>query len=136
MLRGMCTITLWSADLPSATRWYTALLGLEPYFTSEAVGAGPGYVEFRVGEQQDELGIADRRFAPPGFEPGRGGALTYWHVDDVAVALERLLGLGATLLAPMTDRGGGFVTAAVVDPFGNALGVMHNPRRARACGPA
>jgi hypothetical protein len=29
---------------------------------------------------------------------------------------------------PITERGdSGFVTAAVVDPFGNILGVMHNP---------
>jgi len=29
---------------------------------------------------------------------------------------------------PITERGtGGFVTASVVDPFGNILGVMYNP---------
>ena len=27
----------------------------------------------------------------------------------------------------MTDRGHGFVTASVVDPFGNILGFMNNP---------
>jgi hypothetical protein len=35
-----------------------------PYFTSEAGGRGPGYVEFRTGDYQHELGIIDRRFAP------------------------------------------------------------------------
>ena len=24
-------------------------------------------------------------------------------------------------------RGGGFITASVVDPFGNVLGIMYNP---------
>lgn len=28
--------------------------------------------------------------------------------------------------APM-DCGEGFITASVVDPFGNILGIMHNP---------
>jgi hypothetical protein len=28
---------------------------------------------------------------------------------------------------PVTERGVGFVTASVVDPFGNALGLMRNP---------
>ena len=38
-----------------------------------------------------------------------------------------LLSLGATEYQPITPRGEGFVTAAVVDPFGNVLGVMYNP---------
>jgi catechol 2,3-dioxygenase-like lactoylglutathione lyase family enzyme len=67
MLRGVSTVNLWADDLPAATRWYTELLGVEPYFTSEAAGRGPGYVEFRIGDYQHELGIIDRRFAPPGL---------------------------------------------------------------------
>jgi predicted enzyme related to lactoylglutathione lyase len=51
----------------------------------------------------------------------------HWHVDDLDGTLERLLSLGATEYAPVTPRGEGFVTAAVVDPFGNVLGVMYNP---------
>jgi hypothetical protein len=42
MLRGISTMNLWAEDLPAATRWYTALLGVEPYFTSEAAGRGSG----------------------------------------------------------------------------------------------
>jgi len=34
--------------------------------------------------------------------------------------------LGATEYQPITKRGEGFVTASVVDPFGNVLGVMYN----------
>jgi catechol 2,3-dioxygenase-like lactoylglutathione lyase family enzyme len=84
MLRGISTVNLWADDLPAATSWYTELLGVEPYFTSEAAGRGPGYVEFRIGDYQHELGIIDRRFAPPGLAAGPGGAVVYWHVDDVA----------------------------------------------------
>jgi hypothetical protein len=29
--------------------------------------------------------------------------------------------------SPVTERGAGFVTASVTDPFGNVLGVMSNP---------
>ncbi|MEV6522340.1 VOC family protein [Longispora sp. NPDC051575] len=126
MLRGLSTLNLWAEDLPAATRWYTDLLGVEPYFTSEAAGRGPGYVEFRIGDHQAELGIIDRRFAPPELATAPGGALVYWHVDDVAGALERLVSLGAKQLQGVTERGPGFVTASVVDPFGNVLGVMYN----------
>jgi predicted enzyme related to lactoylglutathione lyase len=52
----------------------------------------------------------------------------YWHVEDVAATFERLLAMGAREHLPITPRGeAGFVTASVVDPFGNVLGIMYNP---------
>lgn len=54
------------------------------------------------------------------------GAIVYWHVDDVRASVDRLLALGATEYEPLTERGPGFVTASVVDPFGNVLAVMYN----------
>lgn len=125
-LRGLCTLNLWTDDLPAATRWYTELLGAPPYFTSEAAGRGPGYVEFRVGDHEAELGLVDRRFAPPGVTTARGGPVVYWHVDDVEGTLARVLAMGATVLDGVRERGPGFVTASVIDPFGNVLGLMFN----------
>jgi predicted enzyme related to lactoylglutathione lyase len=120
MLRGFTTINYWADDLEAARKWYTELLGIEPYFVR------PAYVEFRIGDYQHELGLVDRRYAPPGAPTEPGGALMYWHVDDVAAAFERLLAMGAKEYQPVTRRGEGFVTAAVVDPFGNVLGIMYN----------
>ena len=51
----------------------------------------------------------------------------YWHVDDVAATFERLLSMGAREYQPITPREAGWVTASVVDPFGNVLGVVYNP---------
>jgi predicted enzyme related to lactoylglutathione lyase len=90
------------------------------------------YVEFRLGDLQHELGIVDRRFAPGAADGGRAAEasvsqpITYWHVDDVEAVLARLLELGATPHQPIIERGAGFVTASVVDPFGNVLGIMYN----------
>jgi predicted enzyme related to lactoylglutathione lyase len=126
MLRGISTMNLWAADLPEAAKWYIELLGAEPYFTSEAAGRGSGYVEFRIGDYQHELGIVDRQFAPPGLAAEPGGVVVYWHVDDVAAALDRLVSLGARQLEAVTEHGPGFVTASVIDPFGNAAGIMYN----------
>jgi predicted enzyme related to lactoylglutathione lyase len=126
MLRGFSTINLWADDLPAATRWYAELLGIEPYFSSEAAGRGSGYVEFRIGDYEHELGIIDRSFAPAGLAAGPGGSIAYWHVDDVAATLDRLVSLGAKQLEAVTERGPGFVTASVVDPFDNVLGIMYN----------
>ena len=141
MLRGFATINYWAADLAAARDWYAELLGVEPYFErAEFDGRiiGPddpdyhrarlGYVEFRIGDYQHELGLIDSRYAPGGPPTGTGGAVLYWHVDDVRAAVEKLLSMGAEEYQPVTERGAaGFVTAAVVDPFGNILGVMYNP---------
>ncbi|HZM66190.1 MAG TPA: VOC family protein [Nakamurella sp.] len=121
MLRGLTTVSFWAADLPAAKSWYTELLGIDPYFER------PGYVEFRLGDYQHELGVIDSRYAPGGPATGPAGAVVYWHVDDVTAALQRLLSLGATEHDAPTDRGEGFVTASVIDPFGNILGIMYNP---------
>lgn len=120
MLRGLTTVSLYAADLAAARTWYAEVLDVEPYFER------PGYVEFRVGDYQHELGLIDSRYAPQGAADGPSGAVVYWHVDDVSAALERLRALGAKEYQPLTERGAGFVTAAVTDPFGNVLGIMRN----------
>ncbi|GAB3989156.1 VOC family protein [Actinoallomurus acanthiterrae] len=125
MLRGLTTVSFYADDVTAAARWYTELLGVEPYFT-RPVGDTLAYVEFRVGDYEHELGIIDRRFAPGPRPDEPGGAVTYWHVDDVDSAFARLLSLGATEHEKPVERGPGFVTASVVDPFGNVLGVMYN----------
>lgn len=126
MLRGLTNVSFWADDVDAAMRWYAELLGIEPYFVRPEDGP-PAYVEFRLGDHQDELGLIDRRYAPPDAAAGPGGVVAYWHVDDVAAALERLRSMGATDYQPLTEREAGFVTAAVVDPFGNVLGLMHSP---------
>ncbi|WP_435769682.1 VOC family protein [Nocardioides sp. SYSU DS0651] len=119
----MTTINFYADDLAAAGEWYAALLGVEPYFVREVDGS-PAYLEFRIGDYQHELGLIDRRFAPPGT--GTAGAITYWAVDDVEAAHARLLELGAAPHQGVREHGPGFVTASVVDPFGNVLGVMFN----------
>ena len=125
MLRGMSTVSYWTTDLPAARQWYTDLLGIEPYFE-----VPDAYLEFRIGDYQHELGLIDSRYAPAGTSTGQaaaGGEIVYWHVDDVQGTLDRLLFLGAREHQPPTDRGHGFVTASVIDPFGSILGIMVNP---------
>jgi predicted enzyme related to lactoylglutathione lyase len=122
MLRGFATVNYWADDLEAAKKWYSELLGIDPYFERQ------GYYEFRVGDYGHELGLIDSRYAPASSGSGPGGAVLYWHVDDVGAALQRLVSTGATEYEALTRRGeAGFVTASVVDPFGNVLGVMYNP---------
>lgn len=127
-LRGFATINFWADDLAAAVAWYAEFLGVEPYFQRPGPDGRPAYAEFRIGDFQAELGLIDRRYQPAGATAGPGGALMYWHVDDLETTVDRLLTMGATVYDPITQRGdSGFVTASVVDPFGNVLGVMVNP---------
>ncbi|MDL5156549.1 VOC family protein [Actinomycetospora termitidis] len=127
MFRGFATLNLYADDVLAARDWYAEVFGVEAYYAFPA--ERPAYVEFRVGDDEDEIGIIDRRWGPAGAGGAPGGAIMHWHVDDLAGTVARLLALGATEYQPVTAHGddGGFLTAAVVDPFGNVLGVMHNP---------
>ncbi|WP_327022928.1 VOC family protein [Micromonospora sp. NBC_01739] len=121
-LRGLSTVTYWADDVPAARAWYSELLGGEPYFER-----GGAYLEWRIGDYEHELGIIDRAWAPPGAAAVPGGAVVYWHVDDIEAMFDRLLAMGAVEYEPITKREAGFVTAAVTDPFGNVLGIMFSP---------
>ena len=120
--RGVATVNYFAADHAAAKQWYTDFLGIEPYFDR------PGYVEFRLGDYQHELGIIDSKYVPgTQSKNGRAGVVVYWHVDDVEAVLAKAVSLGATQLEAPQDRGRGFITATAVDPFGNILGIMYNP---------
>ena len=126
-LRGMATVNFFADDMIAARDWYAELFGVEAYFQMPSKET-PAYVEFRIGDTEDEFGIIDRRYAPEGMQAGPGGAILLWHVDDIEAAFARLIALGAKEYDGITKRGEtGFVTASVVDPFGNVLGVMYNP---------
>jgi predicted enzyme related to lactoylglutathione lyase len=124
MLRGFATLNFYASDFEAAKNWYAEVLGVQPYY--EIPGA---YAEFRIGDYQHELGLINSRYAPEGATTTPAGSIMYWHVDDLQAAFDRLLSLGAKEYQPITERGEGkgFVTASVVDPFGNVLGIMRNP---------
>jgi predicted enzyme related to lactoylglutathione lyase len=104
------------ADLQAAKHWYAELLGQQPYFDE------PFYVGFDVGGY--ELGLNPDTSK---VQPGAGGTMLYWGVADADAALVRLGELGAKVIEPVTDVGGGIRHAIVTDPFGNLFGVIENP---------
>ncbi len=128
ILRGMTTVSYFAKDHNEAKKWYTEFLGIEPYFER------PGYVEFRLGDYQHELGIIDSKYVP-GIEStkGRAGVVVYWHVDNVEAVVKKAIEMGAKQLEAPQDRGSGFITATVIDPFGNILGIMFNPHYLEIC---
>ena len=45
MLRGLTTVSFFADDLEAAKKWYSALLGTDPYF-ERPVGGPAAYIEF------------------------------------------------------------------------------------------
>ena len=111
-VQGLRTVIYPSPDLEAAKAWWTALLGLEPYFDE------PFYVGYEVAGY--ELGLL------PSANPA-DGAITYWGTDDVAAAVEATIALGATPHAPVVDVGDGIVTGSVTNPMGMIVGFIYNP---------
>jgi predicted enzyme related to lactoylglutathione lyase len=109
---GLRTVICPAPDLESAKRWWTDVLGIEPYLDQR----------FSVG------------FSVAGYEPAlmpdadpTDGALAYWGVPDVTDAVATAVRAGATVHTPVADVGDGIVTATVRTPQGTVPGLIHNP---------
>lgn len=125
-LRGLAQVNIAVDDVVAARNWYARFLGVEPYF-QRPDAEKPAYVEFRIGDYKHELGIIDRSYLPPVASSGPGGVIVRWQVDDISATVERLKDLGAREYEAVTERGEGFVTASVIDPFDNILGLIYSP---------
>ena len=66
MFRGFATLSFYADDLAAAKDWYTELLGVEPYYAFPEPPAPTAYLEFRIGDDEDEFGFIDRKYAPSG----------------------------------------------------------------------
>ena len=113
---GLRTVAYKVEDLTKAKEWYTKAFAQEPYFDE------PFYVGFRIGGY--ELGLQ-----PVAGENNIIGnsVVTYWGVDDIEVALQHMLDMGASKNEEPLDVGGSVVVASVTDPWGNIIGLIYNP---------
>lgn len=111
--RGLRTAIYAAPDLARAKQWYSDAFGTEPYFDE------PFYVGFNIGGF--ELGLD-----PNAASTGLGGVSVYWGTDNAADAVAHLVSLGATVESPVSEVGEGIKVAALIDPFGNRVGVIEN----------
>jgi len=104
-------------DVNQAKEWYAKAFGVEPYFEE------PFYVGFDVAGY--ELGLVP--VEAPVHESGNRGVTAFWGVENADEALKRITAAGAKPLSALSDVGGGIRVATVLDPYGNAIGLIENP---------
>jgi predicted enzyme related to lactoylglutathione lyase len=119
MIQGMRTVIYHVPDIKKAKGWYSAILGIKPYFDE------PYYVGFNVGGF--ELGLDPDM---TGVSLG-SNQIAYWGVQNADDSLKSLLDLGAKTHSEVKSVGSGpkgdCKVATVVDPFGNIFGIIENP---------
>ena len=116
MFLGLRTAAYKVRDIAEGKKWYSKVLGIEPYFDQ------PFYVGFSVGGF--ELGLTPTE----GQEDEEAeGVVVYWGVEDIDKEYARLLELGAVERETVREVGDGIKVATVKDPFGNVLGIIFNP---------
>ena len=113
---GLRTTIYKVGDLEKGKEWYAKAFQTEPYFDE------PYYVGFNIGGY--ELGIQ------PEENPTKNkieSVTSYWGVENIQEEYDRFIALGAKEYEIPTNRGGELMTAAVIDPFGNIVGLIYNP---------
>ncbi|MGO1650811.1 MAG: VOC family protein [Sphingobacterium sp.] len=113
---GLRTTIYKVAQIQEATLWYTKAFEKEPYFNE------PYYVGFNIGGY--ELGLQPEEKSN---DHKSDNVVSYWGVEDIEAAYDRLINLGAAENEKPRNVGGEIITASVKDPFGNIIGLIYNP---------
>jgi predicted enzyme related to lactoylglutathione lyase len=112
MLTGLRTIVYHVTNLEVAKMWYAEMFDIKPYFDESF------YVGFDI--NGFELGLD-----PSGNEYTEGNSsITYWKVDDVDAAFERLKKKKVVIHQEVHSVGEGIKLGSIKDPFGNVIGLI------------
>jgi lactoylglutathione lyase len=114
-IQGLRTTIYKVTDIAEAKVWYTNMFGVKPYF-DESFYVGFNIEGYELGLQPDEV-------------RGEKGdnVVAYWGVDDVSASYKRFTESGALGYEAPQEVGGDIIVAVVKDPWGNAIGLIHNP---------
>lgn len=113
---GLRTTIYKVADINAAKAWYAGVFEIQPYFDM------PFYVGFNIAGYELGLQPEEERTAEK-----VDSVLSYWGVDQITDVYNRFIGAGATEHEPPQEVGEGIVVASVKDPWGNVIGLIHNP---------
>lgn len=113
---GLRTTIYMVDNMEEAKAWYSKAFQQVPYFDE------PYYIGFNIGGY--ELGLQ------PSEEPAQkkvSTVVSYWGVEKIQEAYDRLLALGAVGAEAPMNVGGDLMVASVKDPWGNLIGIIFNP---------
>ncbi len=110
---GLRTTIYKVEDLAKAKEWYSRAFNTPPYFDE------PYYVGFNI--QGYELGLQ------PGESIKGDSVLSYWGVENIQEAYDRLINIGATAHEKPMNVGGELMVCSVKDPWQNIIGLIYNP---------
>ena len=113
-MKDVSLITYTVADVAAAKRFFSELMGTDPYADS------PQYVGYKYGDM--EIGLV-----PTGGKRDPA-ALAYWTVDDIAATVKALVAAGGTVVQDVTDVAYGLLVASVKDPNGAIVGLRQPPK--------
>jgi len=112
MFKKLRTVIYYVPDLQKAKEWYIKLTGNVPYF-DEAFYVGFDFNGCELGlHPQDETATYGNQ------------TVAHWAVDEIESCVKKLAEHGATILYAPSDVGGGINLATVIDPWGNAVGLI------------
>lgn len=117
LFKALVTVVYKVSDMSSAVTGYKKLLQVNPNFEM------PFYTGFTIGGGF-ELGLMPLNDA----NNNNNMVIGYWEVgEDINEAFNSLVKEGATVIRPVQEVGEGIYTAELQDPFGNPIGIIHNP---------
>ena len=112
MFKKLRTVIYYVPNLQKAKEWYIDVTSTQPYFDE------PFYVGFDF--NGCELGLH-----PLDETVTKGNqSVAHWSVDNIEQCVKLLVTKGATILADVSNVGGGIKVATVIDPWGNAVGLI------------
>jgi predicted enzyme related to lactoylglutathione lyase len=113
---GLRTTVYKVGDVRIAKEWYARAFQVEPYF-DEPYYVGFNIAGYELGLQPEAIPVTDKV----------DSVVSFWGVDNIQEAYDRLVGIGATEYEKPINVGGEIMVATVKDPFGNIIGLIYNP---------
>lgn len=113
---GLRTTIYKVGDIIEAKEWYAMAFQTQPYF-DEPFYVGFNIAGYELGLMTDDTPASDKTT----------NVLTYWGVENIGSEVAKFLDLGAREHTAPTNVGGDIMVASVLDPWGNAIGLIYNP---------
>ena len=112
MFKKLRTVIYNVPDLQAAKAWYSKLTGVRPYF-DEAFYVGFDFNGCELGLHPMEETVTTGN-----------QTVAHWAVDDIETTVKKFTNAGAVLSSKIKEVGAGIKVATVVDPWGNAVGLI------------